>query len=250
MSLGDHLVELRKRIVYAAIGIFLGMIAGWFLSKFVIDILREPILAITSEQGRQATLNYADITSAFDIRLQISLAVGIIISAPIWLYQIWAFLVPGLTRRERLYSVGFLGTAIPLFAAGCYAGWLVLPHIVAVMTSFASSEDGAVITARGYFDFVLKLVVAVGIAFVVPVFVVLLNFVGVLSAATIIKGWRVAILLIFVFTAIATPAVEVMSMFLLAAPMIVLYFAAWFIAWVHDRRVKKTADALELELAT
>ena len=105
------------------------------------------------------------------------------------------------------------------------------------MTSFVPRVRESLLTAKEYIDFVLKLVVAIGIAFVVPVFIVLLNFAGVISAAAIIKSWRIAILVIVLFTAIATPSADVISMFMLAIPMIVLYFAAWFIAHLHDQRV-------------
>ena len=116
------------------------------------------------------------------------------------------------------------------------------------MTSFAPQEDAALIVAQSYLDFVLKLVFAIGIAFVLPVFVVLLNFAGVISAQSIIKSWRMAILIIILFTAIATPAADVVSMFLLAIPMVVLYFAAYGIAYLHDRRIAKRTLALEQEL--
>ena len=101
------------------------------------------------------------------------------ISSPIWLYQIFAFLVPGLTRSEKRYTFGFFFTAVPLFLAGCFAGWFVLPHIVELMTSFVPQQDASYFDAKYYLDFVLKLVLAIGIAFVLPVFLVLLNFVGV-----------------------------------------------------------------------
>jgi sec-independent protein translocase protein TatC len=107
------------------------------------------------------------------------------------------------------------------------------------MTSFAPQQDAALINAGNYFDFVLKLMIAIGIAFVLPVFIVLLNFAGVISANSIIKSWRLAILVIVLFTAIATPAADVVSMFLLAVPMIVLYFTAYGIALLHDRRVAR-----------
>jgi len=248
MSLGQHLIELRKRLYLAAAGLLIGAIAGWFLSDFVWDQLREPIYAIINAQHRNAQINYPDITSAFDLKLKISIYVGLIVSSPVWLYQIFAFLVPGLSRTEKKYTFGFLLTAIPLFLAGCAAGWVVLPHVVELMTSFAPAEDSAFISAQGYFDFVLKLVVAIGIAFVLPVFIVLLNFAGVISAASIIKSWRIAILVIVLFTAIATPAADVVSMFLLAIPMVMLYFAAYGIAWLHDRRAAKKVLAFEKEL--
>lgn len=248
MSLGQHLLELRKRLYRAAAGVLVGAIIGWILSDFVWDALREPIYAIVEAQDRTAQLNYPDITSGFDLKLKISFYVGLIVSSPIWLYQIFAFLVPGLTRKEKQYSFGFLLTAIPLFLAGCAAGWFVLPHVVELMTSFAPKEDAALIVAQNYLDFVLKLMIAIGVAFVLPVFIVLLNLAGVISARSIIKSWRVAILVIVLFTAIATPAADVISMFLLAVPMVVLYFGSYGIAWLHDRRVAKRTLAFEQEL--
>lgn len=241
MTLGDHLLELRKRLYIAAAAILVGMIGGWFVADLLLDLLRVPIYAIAEAQNRVATLNYDGISSAFDLKLQIALTIGIVASSPIWLYQIWVFFMPGLTRREVKYTLGFFLSAVPLFLLGCWAGWTVFPHIVELMTSFAPSQDSAIITAKTYFDFVLKLVLVVGVAFVLPVFLVLLNFAGVISAKSILKSWRVAILLIILFTAIATPAADILSMFMLAIPMVVLYFTAAGIAWLHDRRKAKKA---------
>ena len=101
MSLVQHLLELKKRLFIAGVAIIIAMVAGWFLSSFVLEALRQPIETINAEQGRNASLNFPTITSAFDLRLQIALYVGLIISSPVWLYQVFAFLVPGLTRTER-----------------------------------------------------------------------------------------------------------------------------------------------------
>lgn len=245
MSLGLHLLELRKRMFLAAAGILLGAVLGWVLSAVIWDALREPIYTIAAAQNRVAQLNYPDITSAFDLKLKISFYVGLVLSSPVWLYQIFAFAMPGLTRTEKRYTFGFFFTAVPLFFAGCAAGFYVLPHVVALMTSFAPPQDAALITAQGYFDFVLKLTVAIGIAFVLPVFIVILNFAGVISAQSIIKSWRIAILTIILFTAIATPAADVISMFLLAIPMVMLFFTAYGIALLHDRGVVKRALAAD-----
>jgi len=250
MSLGRHLIELRKRITRAAIGILLGAIVGWLLSEPVLEALRVPIGHIAEAQGRNSELNFTTISEAFDLRMQIAVTVGVVISSPIWLYQIWAFFVPGLTSREKRFAVAFVASAVPLFLAGCAAGWFVLPNMVALLTSFAPADSAAIISAKGYYDFVLKLVVAIGIAFVLPVFLVLLNFIGILSASAILKGWRWAILAITLFTAIATPAADVVSMFLLAIPMVALYFAAYGVSALHDRAVARRADALSAGLAS
>ncbi|GAA4264642.1 twin-arginine translocase subunit TatC [Frondihabitans peucedani] len=248
MSLGQHFLELRRRLFFAALAIVVCSVAGWFLSPYVLDALRAPVLQIAGSDNRQASLNFANITGAFDLKLTITITVGVIISSPVWLYQIWAFIVPALVRKEKLYALGFLLTAIPLFLGGCCAGYFVLPHIVQVMTSFIAQQDSSIIDAKTYYDFVLKLVLAVGVAFVLPVFLVLLNFVGVISAKSIIKSWRVAIILIVLFTAIVTPAADVISMLLLAVPMILLYLAACAVTLLHDRRAARRVAALDAEL--
>lgn len=247
MSLGEHLRELRKRLVISAIAILVAAVAGFFLAPFVIDALRVPINQIAEQ--RNATIVYTTVTGAFDLRIAISVTIAIVIASPVWLYQIFAFLVPGLTNREKKYTFGFFFSAVPLFFAGAAAGWFIFPHMVQLLTSFSSNQEATYLDARTYYEFVIKLVLAIGIAFVLPVFLVLLNFVGVLSAKSIIKGWRIAILAICVFTALATPAADVISMFLLAIPMVLLYFVAAGIAFLHDRRKAKNALEFEASIA-
>lgn len=247
MSLGEHLRELRKRLVISAIAILVAVVAGYFLAPYVIDSLRVPINQIAEQ--RNAQIIYTTVTGAFDLRISISVTIAIVIASPIWLYQIFAFLVPGLTSREKRYTFGFFFSAVPLFFAGAASGWFLFPHMVQLLTSFSAPEEGTLLDARIYYDFVIKLVLAIGIAFVLPVFLVLLNFVGVLSAAAILKGWRIAILVICLFTAIATPAADIISMFLLAIPMVLLYFTAALVAWIHDRGVARRAADLEASIA-
>jgi sec-independent protein translocase protein TatC len=264
MSLGAHLVELRKRLTRAALGIVAGLIVGWALYDLSwLGGLLEPMLPGAEESLRGAgswqaisgpvfsiadavgddsdriALNFTNITGAIDIQFQVALTTGIVLSSPIWLYQLFAFFVPGLTRKERRYTFGFFFSAVPLFLAGCVAGWFVLPRIVEVMFTFVPDNATTLYDVKYYVDFVLKLMLAVGIAFVLPVFLVLLNFVGVLRGMAILKGWRWAVLAIVVFTALATPAADVLSMVLLAIPMTVLYFAAVGVSLWHDRVIDR-----------
>ncbi|QIM17403.1 twin-arginine translocase subunit TatC [Leucobacter insecticola] len=238
MSLGEHLVELRRRLFISAGAIVAGLVGGWILSDWVWAMLRRPVEDLGA-LGREAAITYADVTSGFDTKVQISLFIAVLIASPIWLYQIWAFVAPGLTRREKLYGVAFLGAAVPLFLGGAFAGWSVLPNIVRLLASFQPDQDAFFLNARTYLDFSIKLLLAVGIGFVMPVFLVLLNFLGVVRGASILKSWRMAILIIILFAGIATPAADLMSMFLLAIPIVVLYFMAAGIAILHDRRVDK-----------
>lgn len=247
MSLGRHLVELRKRLVISAIGVVVGMVVAFFLAQPIIELLTVPINVIAERTGK-AVLNFDTVTGAFDLRIRIAFAVGLLLSSPVWLSQIWLFIAPGMTRKEKRYTVGFLGAAIPLFFAGAVAGWLVMPHIIELMSSFVPDGAANFFKYDYYYDFILKLLLVVGVAFVLPVFLVLLSFAGIMSGKAILKGWRIAILAIVIFTALATPAADVVSMFLLAIPMLVLYFAAVAVALVFDRRrSRRTLEILAAE---
>jgi sec-independent protein translocase protein TatC len=244
MSLRLHLREVRKRLTRSAAAVIVAAIGGWFLSDLVLDAMRDPVAALGSSGHHMANLNFTSISGAFDLKFEIALTAGVILASPVWLYQLFAFVSPGLTRREKKYTFGFFFAALPLFLFGCASGWYVLPHIVGVMLSFASPQDATLIDARGYYGFVLKLVLVIGLAFLLPVLLVALNFLGIVSGKALKKAWRFAILAIILFTAIATPSADVVSMFLLAIPMVMLYVVAVAIAWAHDGRVARLAASL------
>jgi sec-independent protein translocase protein TatC len=275
MSLGAHLIELRKRLTRGAFAVLGGTIIGWMVYdlSWLGDLLdpavpgaaevlhdqgtwaaiSQPVFTIADQLGVDAekiTLNFGTLTGAIDIQFQISLVVGIILSSPVWLYQLFAFFVPGLTRKEKRYTFGFFFTAVPLFLLGCAAGWMVLPRIVEFMFRFVPPGASQLYDTKTYVDFILKLLLATGVAFVMPVFLVLLNFASVLRGATILKGWRWAVLIIVVFTAMATPAADPISMLLLALPMVLLYFLAVGIALWHDRAVARRQAAFETSLTS
>lgn len=248
MRLAEHLIEFRNRFIVSVIAIIIGMVAGFLLTGPTLDAIRVPIEQLASARAGGVSINFPNVTSAFDIRMQMALTIGIVIAAPVWLYEIWMFLVPGLKKKERRYALGFLGAAVPLFLAGCLTGWFIMPRIVEVMASFAPVQDTVFFDAKYYYTFVLNLCLAVGIAYVVPVVIVMLNFAGVISGKTVLAGWRVAILVVALFAAMATPAADVLSMLLLMVPMITLYFIAVGIALLNDRRRAKRQRAFEEEL--
>lgn len=239
MRLVDHLIEFRNRFIICAIAIVVAMVGGWFLTEPGFDLLRRPIDALNEARGGGVSINFGNVTSAFDLRLQLAMTIGVVLASPVWLYQGWMFLMPALRKGERRYVLGFLGAAIPLFLGGVVLGVVIMPRIVEVMASFAPGQDTIWYDAKRYYSFALTLCIAVGIAFVLPVLLVMLNFAGVLSARTILRGWRVAVLASAVFGAIATPPADALSMVLLMIPMIVLYFLAAGIAALHDRRERR-----------
>ena len=247
MSLGAHLVELRKRLMWAALALLVGMVIAFIVADPIIHFITEPIRIITEKRGDDfSALNFGTITSAFDMRMRIAFSIGLFLSAPIWLWQVWAFIMPGLTRKEIQYTVGFVAAAVPLFFAGCYLGVMIMPHVIELMWSF--TPDGATnfYYAQEYYDFVFKLMIVIGVSFVLPVFLVALNFAGIMSGRAILKGWRVAIIIATVFAALATPAADVVSMLMLAGILIVLYFAAAGLSLLFDRRKNKRNAAAGL----
>ncbi|AWT27208.1 Sec-independent protein translocase protein TatC [Corynebacterium provencense] len=238
MPLSGHLREARKRITRSALAFAVAAVVAYLLSDAVLDVLRAPVTDIA--ETRDASINYDSITGAFDLKLKIALYGGIVLSSPVWIHQLVAYVSPALTRREKKYTYGFLAGVLPLFTAGCAVGVLIFPRMVELLTGFASDDDSTLLQASYYFDFVLKLVLAAGVAFTLPAFLVVLNAMGVLSAKTIAHSWRGAVIGIIVFSALVTPAADLMSMFLIAVPMVVLYLVALAVAWLHDRRKRRS----------
>lgn len=248
MSLSRHLAEARKRLLISAAGLALGMIGAFFLTDYVIWLITQPLRAIASTRSDvvRVELMFSTVTSAFDLRLRMSVAIGVLIASPVWLWQIWAFINPGLTRREIRSALGFAAAAVPLFFGGCYVGLVVMPHIVELMSGFVPAGGAAFYEAGFYYDFVLKLLLVLGVAFVLPVLLVALNLAGIASGRAILRGWRIAVLSASTFAALATPAADVVSMLMLAGILITLFFAAATLALLLDRRRSRKLSRGEL----
>lgn len=237
MPLADHLRELRNRFLIAAGAIFLATIPAWMFYEPALKTLAKPLY----DQG--GNVFFGDLMAPFALQLQVSLFLSLIVSSPVWLYEIWAFVVPGLTRKEKRTSIGFLVTAVPLFAAGCAIAYVALPKAVEILLSFIPPEMRSLISAADYFGWVTRFILAFGCAFLLPVFMVALNLVHVLSARAMLRGWRVAVIVIFIFSAVITPTPDPWTMLALAMPMVGLYFAAYGVARLIEwRRVKRRPD--------
>lgn len=244
MPLRQHLRELRNRLLKAGVAIVVGAVVGWFLYPPVFEALMRPIYDLAhAHPDRFVSVNFAQVSSPFNLQLKLSFYIGFVISSPIWLYQLWAFIVPGLTKREKRYSLGFVAVAVPLFLTGLGLAWLVLPNAVRFLTEFTPKGGSNIIVADDYLTFVLRIMLAFGLAFVTPLLLVALNLIGVLSARALAKGWRVAVFLCFLFAAIASPTPDAGSMLALAFPMVALYMIAVGLAFLNDRRKARRAAA-------
>jgi sec-independent protein translocase protein TatC len=248
MPLKGHLLELRKRLFLAALGIVVGAIGGWFVYDYVFSLLQEPLLDAAARLDQTININFGGMATALDMKFKIAFFIGAIVSSPWWLYQLWAFVTPGLTRKERRYTIGFVGAAVPLFLAGAFMAWLVLPHAVRILTDFVPENSTNLQDAQTYLSFVMRLLLAFGLAFVLPVLMVALNFLGFVRASVWAHGWRWAIVVAFTFAAIMTPTPDALTMILVALPICLLYFGALGICLLHDRRADKRQAAIDAEI--
>ncbi|MFG1946482.1 twin-arginine translocase subunit TatC [Nonomuraea sp. NPDC048826] len=238
MPLMDHLRELRNRLLIALAGVTVGVILGWIVSGPVWEVLKEPYCS--TAQSHQLTgecsLTYNGIFSSFFITLKISLMVGLVLSSPVWLYQIWAFVTPALYRAEKRYTMTFLGLAVPLFAVGAALSYLIMDTALGFLLGFSLEGTVATIAIDQYLDYVLIMLLIFGVSFELPLLLVFLNLIGVLPHATVAKHRRLVIFLMFVFGAVVTPGGDPITMMALAAPMIVLFAAAELFMYLREKR--------------
>ena len=239
MPLREHLAELRKRILWSVLGMVAGAVGGWFLFTPTFETLQKPLLDAAAKDDALVAVNFSGIASALDLRLKVAIFLGLIISSPWWLYQFWAYVAPGLTGKERRYTVGFVASAVPLFLGGIAVAWLMFPRAVTLLTDFRPDGSEQLLDAQMYLMFAMRLLVAFGLAFVFPVVMVALIWVGIVPWRVWLKGWRWAVLLIFIFTAVMTPTPDAITMTVMAIPMCALYFGAIGIGALRaQRRVK------------
>jgi sec-independent protein translocase protein TatC len=236
MSLAEHLRELRNRTFIAACAVLLGAVVGWVGYQRIFDRLTQPLHDLAAHNGGVVNVNFTGMTDPFSTQLNISLFVGVVIASPVWLAQIWGFIVPGLTVKEKRVARLFVAAAVPLFVAGCTVAFLFIPRAVDVLLGFTPPGAYNLQKATDYIDFVLRFMLAFGCAFLFPVFLVALDLAHVMSGRTMLKGWRPTVMLIFVFCAVMTPTPDPWSMLLLALPMIALYFGAVGVSVLLDRR--------------
>ncbi|NAZ74387.1 twin-arginine translocase subunit TatC [Kineococcus sp. T13] len=253
MPLMDHLRELRNRVFKASIALLVGSIGGWFLWRGwhqgwgsfegVFQYLQKPLLDFAEAKGYEdVALNFTQVGQAFDLAVKGAIWCGVIASSPFWIYQLWAFITPGLTKKERRYAVGFITAAVPLFLAGVAIAYLVLPNAVRFLVDFTPTDAANLIGADVYLAFVMRIILAFGLGFLMPVVLVGLNLAHLVSGKAILKQWRISVFLSFLFSAIVTPTSDITTMILLACPLLVLFALATVIALLNDRRRSKNSD--------
>jgi sec-independent protein translocase protein TatC len=250
MSVMDHLRELRRRLIWIVLIIALGAVLGWYLYNPIIHFLERPYCSVSPTHRFGSTDKSCDLIffgplDGFTTRLKVSVIAGAVFTGPLWLYQIWAFITPGLRKNERKYTIIFIVTSTLLFAAGMSLAYVVLSKGLNILLGQAGQGVSALLTVNAYLSFVTLMLVVFGAAFELPLLVIMANLAGVLSAKVLRKSQRIGIFLIFLFAAVATPSTDPFTMCAMALPMALLFEGSVLFATVHDRRKarRKAADA-------
>ncbi|MDR3067975.1 MAG: twin-arginine translocase subunit TatC [Cellulomonas sp.] len=259
MSLVDHLRELRKRLMWIAVGLLVGMVGSWMLPAGTLgpplldrnvklgpplvdramELLFSPLNDLAERSDLEIAPNFAGVGDPLDLKLRVAFFLGVIVSSPWWIYHLWRFLAPGLTRKERRLTTGFVMLAVVLFLGGVVFAWWAIPTIITLFTEATPHGAFNLIDAQVYLAFTTQIILTFGVTFLLPLFMVALTAARVVRGSTWLRRWRWALVIIAVVSAIVTPTPDVLSMLLVALPLIVLYFAAIGVGVLLDRRADR-----------
>ncbi|MEU0336340.1 twin-arginine translocase subunit TatC [Streptomyces sp. NPDC006193] len=254
MPLVDHLRELRNRLAKGVLAILVVTIVAAFFYRDIVDFITEPVLEeigchqsfgelAEARNAHCAHITVSGLLAPFTLALKVALMAGVVLASPVWLYQLWAFVAPGLHRNEKKYAYAFVGFGFPLFLGGGYLAFNVLPATARVMIDLTPSGAENLLPLDDLLDLVTRMVVVFGLAFEMPLLLVMLNLTGVLSGRRMLGWWRGMVVGITAFAAVATPSPDPMTMLALAAPIWALYFIAVAVAMLNDRRRRRREEA-------
>lgn len=263
MTLVEHLYELRRRLGFAILFAIIGAILGfvWWSTRVgpissLGDLIRGPYCQLPQStllsfgNGHQCQLLQTKPFEGFSIRLKVGIAAGIVLSCPLWLYQLWAFITPGLYAKERKFALTFVSCAVVLFAGGAVLAYAVVPEALRVLTNVGGKDFVTAFAGTDYVSFMVSLLAIFGVSFELPLLVVMLNRIGMVKYEKLKKWRRGIIFLLFVFAAFVTPGQDPISMTVLAGGLTLLFEVAVQISRVHDkrkaqRRVEEGWDGLD-----
>ena len=255
MPLLDHLRELRSRVIKAALALLIGTGVGllpWVFDR-VWEFVQRPyaraIAQICKEPAHRGacrgfgfSLVVNGIFDSFTLRIELAFIAALIVTSPIWFYQIWAFVAPGLYAREKRWAYMFVGAAVPLFLIGAVLAYLVMGRGLQFLLGLAPAGVTVLPSISTYLSYAMAMLLGFGLTFELPLALVLLSYAGILTHPRFRKWRRIMIFAVFVFAGIATPSPDPITMLLLAAPCIVLVEVAEVIVWAHGRALARRPD--------
>jgi sec-independent protein translocase protein TatC len=243
MSFFEHLTELRKRLIHAAVSIVAGTGIGLLLSKHFIAFIVQPMYAALRSAGLDGNLYYTSPAGYVSLVISLGLYLGVAIAMPYVLYQVWLFVAPGLFKHERYAAAGFLVSSMFLFLCGLAFGYFImLPTTLKFLINFANEGPiKPLISINEYFDLTLVILLGLGVVFELPVLIFILSLFGIVTPKFLLKNFRYAMVIITVVAAIVTPTPDATTMLVFMAPMILLYFVGVLVSYVVLKR-KQAVD--------
>ncbi|MDO5669693.1 MAG: twin-arginine translocase subunit TatC [Corynebacterium sp.] len=261
MSLVEHLQELRRRVIISLLALFAGTIIGFMWYQYAPfgtqplgEILRGPYCELPPEiradftRDNECRLLATRPFEMFMLRLKVGALAGIVLSSPVWLYQMWAFIVPGLHKKERRTTFTFVSLAVLLFVLGALIAYFIVGFALEFLMTMGTEFAVSALTGQDYYNFLLGLLVIFGVSFEVPLIIVTLNIIGLLSYETLRDKRRIIILILFVFAAFMTPGQDPFSMVVLAGCLTLLVeMAIQFTRWNDKRRQVERPEWMDLD---
>ena len=241
MSFLDHLGELRKRIIYSLISVAVAFFICFSFARVIFDHMSEPLRATLRDMDLQDKLYFTKPTDAFTLFLNLALIIGLFLASPFVLYQVWAFIAPGLYRRERRYAVPFVFFCSSLFIAGGLFGYYIaFPFALRFLVNFGGERLVPWITATEYMNTFWTVILGLGIIFELPVLMLFLGLLGILTPGFLMRNFRYAVLLIVIVAAVVTPTADIINLMIFAMPMMALYMVGVGLVWLVTRRRRTT----------
>ncbi len=240
MSFLEHLQELRDRIIRALIGVAAGCAVGLYFSDEIFAGISKPVADVLRKMGLSDKLVFTAPGDAFNVYLQIGLVAGLFIASPWVLYQVWAFIAPGLYQKERKYAVPFIFFCSGLFmAGGAFAYFIAFPYALEFLLKMGGEHMTPFITAKEYLDLFTTIILGLGIVFEMPVLILFLAILGIVTPGFLLRNFRYAVLVITIIAALITPTTDVTNLVLFTVPMLGLYLLGTALAWLVWRGRRK-----------
>jgi sec-independent protein translocase protein TatC len=257
----EHLYELRRRLYFAVLGILIGTVVGfiWFGHGIpaiglpsLSEILTGPYCAVPESErlvlgeGDGCKLLATGPFSALELQLKSALIAGTVLSSPVWLYQLWAFVTPALYSKERRYAIIFVSSGAVLFAIGAVLAYVVIREGLTVLLGFGGDATIAALSPDSYFSFLIAMLIIFGVSFELPLLLIMLNQIGLVSSAKLAKWRRYSIFGLVVFAGLVVPGNDPITMLALAIALVLLYELSVQVTRIHDRRAAKRQRLSEL----
>jgi sec-independent protein translocase protein TatC len=243
MTFFEHLNELRKRLINSLLSIVIGAAIGWFAAPYFVDWITRPMLKALKGAGFEQKLYYTGPAAYLNMLITLSIYLGIVLASPWVLYQIWLFVAPALYKHERKAITAFLFSTVFLFLAGIAFGYFVsLPYVLRFLTSFRGPVV-PLLSVNEYFDFILLVLLGLGLVFELPVLIFILSIFGIVTPKLLLDNINYAILIITVVAAIFTPSPDALTMLVFMAVLLALYLVGVGVSWLVVRRRKRQLAA-------